>query len=124
MADAPRRTLRLKAPVGGTEAHYGEENFPISEDGTVDVPPEAAAPLIAVSGFALETAPLELTADTAAMIMPGEKSFSVSFDGTSYAADANGIVVVPVAAVAELLSHGLAPYEVPAAPAKATFAPK
>jgi hypothetical protein len=114
--------------VGTKEAHFGEESFPISDDGKLDVPPEAAAPLMAVGGFAEEKAPLVLPADTVALMMAGEKSFSVSFDGKAYSADADGIIVVPVAAAAELLDHGLMPYSAPepapVAPAKATFASK
>ncbi len=46
--------VRLIAPSGSWEGPtYGGEQYPIRADGTVDVPEEAAAPLLRTGGFAL-----------------------------------------------------------------------
>ena len=127
----PRRTIRLNAPAGARETGFGTERFPIDDAGEVEVPAEAVEALVTVGGFSIPEVAPEPNPDVALLVMPDELSFSVSFDGVSYASDEHGVVSVPVAAVAELLNHGLVPHApveaapAPAAPsAKATFAPK
>lgn len=110
-------TKRLRAPEGTDEANVGEERFPVHDDGTIEVPDDAADALMKVGGFtevpdeaateALETVAAEEAAEPSllAKVQNPDKT-GCSWGGHSYEPDADGVVHVPHAAVADLTAHG------------------
>jgi hypothetical protein len=106
-----RDTLRLKAPHGADEANFGTTSYPIENDGTVTVSRAAAAALLERGGFSLaDTAPAP-ERGFANVRHVADPSAGLSFDGASYDPDEDGILTVPVEAVATLGPHGF--YGVP-----------
>ena len=80
----------------------------------VEVPEAVAAHLLHVGGFAVAKKSMPATpAGLVAMRHP--EGAGCSFAGRAYEPDADGVVKVPAAAVAELLAHGFVAIEGPAA---------
>ena len=98
------RMIKLHAPPGTDEANFGTERYRVDNDGTVYVPEEAAADLIASGGFYADPEPVELPEGM--VRLTGPEGASCSWGGQSFSAGEDGALVVPVGAVAALASHG------------------
>jgi hypothetical protein len=100
-----RKILTLKANQGQDEANFGGERYPVNlTTHTVDVPEDAAAGLLKVGGFELETAPAPITPGFIRLI--DKAGDGCSWGGQTYEPDADGFVTVPVVAAADLAAHG------------------
>jgi hypothetical protein len=118
-------TLQVPADAADYPIAHGTERFhPYRADHTdpasvwlVDVPEEVAAHLLHVGGFAV--AKKDMPAMPAGRVrVRHPEGIGCSFDGQAYEPDADGIVMVPAAAAAELMAHGFVAVDEPA-PAKA-----
>ena len=107
MTNINRKLVRLYAGEGQDEANYGTERFPVHEDHTLEVPPEAVDSLVRVGGFARIADGAPAPQGHIALIHP--QSIGCSWGGVSYAPDVNGVVIVPSAAAGDLLAHGFKP---------------
>jgi hypothetical protein len=113
------KLIALRAMFGQDEANHGTARYRVGIDGLVTVPPEVAVHLISNGGFTvanptaarhlelqrgdLQLGPLvRLHHDTAA---------SCSYGGGEYRADKNGDVLVPAAAVVDLMAHEFMPVQ-------------
>jgi hypothetical protein len=119
-------TVTLIVPAGtlGYPIAHGTTSYEPYRDASglwlVDVPPEVAAHLIKVGGFAMadrrqnsRTADVQIRASAVQPICPSgmvamrhPEGIGCSFAGRGYAPDAKGVVLVPVEAAAELIAHG------------------
>jgi hypothetical protein len=114
MAASPNK-VRLKAPVGTDEANhsvsFGKPYKVDPNTGIVEVDPEAVAPLLDKGGFTLADppAPVAIADGMEELVNQDDPGASVSFDGKSYAPDADGVLQVPVKAVHALRAHGFRP---------------
>lgn len=100
------RGVKLRAPPGTDEANFGTMRYPVKSDGSIWVPAATAEVLLKVGGFTLYDAPDEVPLPMGAVEMRGDPFAGASWRGESYTADADGLIVVPEAAVAILESHG------------------
>lgn len=82
--------------------------YPVDDEGLVQVPPEAAAPLIARGGFALSEVKNVAISLGKLRLHHGE-SAGCSYGGRRYPGDENGDVLVPAEAAYELSAHGFLP---------------
>ena len=117
MADAaPRTTLKLKAPPGTDEANFGTERFRVDNSGEIDVPADAAEPLLNVGGFVMHTDPTS-SASVGDIYYrnPTDPTAGFSCGGVSYSAGADGTFTAPAELAVELVSHGFFPVEAPPA---------
>lgn len=119
--------IALRAVFGQDEANHGTTRYCVDEEGLVRVPPEAVPFLTGKGGFivakttagpTLESSPRG-GGSTGMVRLHHDDAGGCSYGGCAYPGDENGDVVVPAAAVAELLAHGFAP-----APPTAATAPK
>ncbi|MGH7044939.1 MAG: hypothetical protein ACREE2_00945 [Stellaceae bacterium] len=114
--------VALRAWFGQDEANHGTMRYRVDPQGIVQVPPEAAAFLVAVGGFALPKRRAARTADTrpdrtganGLVRLHHDDAVGCSFAGCQYPSDVNGDVLVPAAAAAELIAHGFVPTASPA----------
>ena len=105
--------VALRAAFGQDEANHGTERYCVDPDGLVRVPPEAVFYLTHVGGFALVMAD-ELPAETGAVgsiRLHHDDAVACSHGGRQYRSDADGDVLVPAQAVAELMAHGYVPVD-------------
>ncbi|HEY1257773.1 MAG TPA: hypothetical protein VGF34_00880 [Stellaceae bacterium] len=113
--------VALRAMFGQDEANHGTHRYCVDPDGLVHVPPEAVPYLTRVGGFAAVTADAapRPEAEVAERVrLHHEEALACSYGGRQYPSDANGDVLVPAQAVADLAAHGYVPVipEVEAAP--------
>lgn len=108
-------TKKLHAPKGTDEANHDGVSYRVDNDGTIEVPVEAAGPLLALGGF---------TADDDSDPVPDGKvrvshgyATGCSWGGEAFEPQKDGTFLVPVAAVADLASHGFTIVEASQAPA-------
>ena len=100
--------MPLRAMFGQDEVNYGTARYAVGGDGLVWVPPEAIGALIAVGGFA--RAYSGHAVNTAGTVrLRRDDAIGCCYGGRQYTADANGDVLVPAEAAAELLAHGFVP---------------
>jgi hypothetical protein len=97
-------TKKLRAPKGTDEANADGKSFRVDNNGIVEVPDEAAAPLIERGGFTEVVEPPAVPVGHALVMHsdPGAACEGEKF-GDGY--------LVPVDRVAELASHGFMPAE-------------
>jgi hypothetical protein len=107
MTNINRKMVRLYAGEGQDEANYGTERFRVHEDHTLEVPSEAVDSLVRVGGFERIVEPAPVAEGYVALAHP--QAIGCSWGGTAYPPDAQGFVIVPIAAAAALLAHGFAP---------------
>ncbi len=99
---------------GQDEANHGTRRYRVDAEGLVHVPPEAVGFLISKGGFAL---PKTSGAATERPEPGGAKAGGLvrlhhgdaagcSYAGRQYPSDANGDVLVPAQAAADLMAHG------------------
>jgi hypothetical protein len=107
MDNMNRKMIRLYAGEGQDEANYGTERFRVHEDHTIEAPEEAVDSLVRVGGFQriAEAAPQP----QGHIGLIHAQGVGCSWGGTTYPADAQGMVIVPIAAAGDLLAHGFAP---------------
>lgn len=112
------KRVRLRAPQGTDEASLsGYAPFKInSETRIVEVPVEAVEPLVQKGGFVQVDVP---KAEPASDLVPVMHSSDPTGSCNYGSPDANGIIMVPAHAVADLIPHGFVPVTeyVPAAEA-------
>jgi len=114
--------VALRAWFGQDEANHGMMRYRVNPRGIVQVPPEAVHFLVAVGGFALAKSQTVTTADpgpdgsgaNGLVRLHHDDAVGCSFAGCQYPSDANGDVLVPAAAAAELIAHGFVPAAAPA----------
>jgi len=105
MARAPK-TLRVTQ--GTDEANDGTNRYRVAPDGTVVVPADVADRLMAGGGF------LEVVSDEPPTTPKGWAKLrhpdgtGCSWGGVEYEADGEGVVTVPLTAIADLAAHGFA----------------
>jgi len=109
MTNINRKMVRLYASEGQDEANYGTERFRVHEDHTVDVPSEAVDSLVRVGGFERIADAAPVPQGHVALAHP--QGIGCSWGGTVYPPDAEGLVIVPIAAAADLLAHGFKPVD-------------
>jgi len=117
-----RKILTLKANQGQDEANFGGERYPVNlTTHTVDVPEDAAAGLLKVGGFELETSRPPVTPGFIRLI--DKAGDGCSWGGQTYEPDEDGYVTVPVVAAADLAAHGYVTAPAVAAQSDETPAP-
>jgi hypothetical protein len=104
-ASVKRGLIPLRAVFGQDEANHDTECYTVDNNGLVWVPIEAVAPLTAIGGFVLAGSRPDAV-PTGALKLRHNGSGGCSYHGRQYLADANGDVLVPAEAAAELLAHG------------------
>jgi hypothetical protein len=107
MTNINRKMVRLYASEGQDEANYGTERFRVHEDHTIEVPSEAVDSLVRIGGFERIADPEPVREGHVALAHP--QGIGCSWGGTVYPPDAEGLVIVPIAAAADLLVHGFKP---------------
>jgi hypothetical protein len=107
MTNINRKMVRLYAREGQDEANYGTERFPVHEDHTLEVPSEAVDSLVRIGGF--ERIADAVPVPQGHVALAHSQGIGCSWGGTAYPPDAEGLVIVPIAAAADLLVHGFAP---------------
>ena len=109
--------IALRAVFGQDEANHGTRRYRVDAEGLVHVPPEAVGFLISKGGFALPKTSGAATgrpgassaeADGLVRLHHGDAA-GCSYAGCQYQSDANGNVLVPAQAAADLMAHGFAP---------------
>lgn len=100
-----QESISLRAWFGQDEASHGTIRYPVDNQGLVQVPPEAAGPLIARGGFALSKAK-DAAFSSGSLRLHHDESRGCSYAGRQYPCDENGDVLVPAEAAFELLAHG------------------
>ncbi len=79
-------------------------------DWTVDVPPEVGAVLLATGAGAVQIdAEPEPEPSHMVRVMDEDRTASFSWRRRSYAADDEGVLTIPAAAMADAISHGSMP---------------
>ncbi len=104
---ADRKMVRLYAGEGQDEANYGTERFRVHEDHTLEVPSEAVDSLVRIGGFERIAEGAPVPQGQVAVAHP--QGLGCSWGGVTYSPDTQGLVVVPLAAAADLLVHGFKP---------------
>jgi hypothetical protein len=99
--------VRLYAGEGQDEANYGTERFRVHEDHTIDVPTEAVDSLVRVGGFERMSEAAAPPMGLVALAHP--QRLGCSWRGVTYPPDAEGLVIVPIAAAQDLAAHGFKP---------------
>ena len=103
-----KTTLHLKAPPGTDEANFGQTRYRVNNDGTVEVPAEAAPALLDKGGFVAND-------DTPAPVLPAnhvhvrhvsDPTARAGWGGLEFVPDKHGLLHVPVEALEGLLAHG------------------
>lgn len=109
--------IALRAVFGQDEANHGTARYRVDAEGLVRVPPEAVDFLISKGGFALPKTSGAAAAQTRfgdaeagglVRLHHGDCA-GCSYAGRQYQSDANGNVLVPAQAAAELMAHGFTP---------------
>jgi hypothetical protein len=103
-----RDLMLLRAAFGQDEANHGTVCYPVDIDGLVRVPLEAVGPLITIGGFVLANTGREAIS-AGALRLHHHNAEGCSYAGCQYFGDANGNVLVPAEAIAELSAHGFVP---------------
>ena len=103
-----RDLVLLRAAFGQDEANHGTIRYPVDNNGLLQVPLEAVGPLITIGGFVLAKTGINAIS-AGSLKLHHDDSAGCSYAGRQYLSDANGDVLVPVAATSELLAHGFAP---------------
>ena len=97
--------VTLRAAFGQDEATHGLRRYRVDNDGTVQVPPDAVAPLIHTGGFYM--------ADTETAEAPPGSALVRNSDPTATTGlgkpDGNGNFLVPAAVLRGLAAHGFLP---------------
>lgn len=101
-------TRKLRASRGTDEANVDGLLYRVGNDGTIEVPEEAAAGLIHTGGFAAVEEPVALPMGHVALIAP-EGCEACSWRGETYVPDSDRRVAVPAPACVDLLAHGFKP---------------
>jgi hypothetical protein len=107
MTNINRKMVRLYAGEGQDEANYGTERFRVHEDHTIEVPSEAVDSLVRIGGFERIADPAPVPQGCIALVHP--QAIGCSWGGTVYPPDAQGLVIVPIAAAGDLMAHGFKP---------------
>jgi hypothetical protein len=111
MTNINRKMVRLYAGEGQDEANYGTERFRVHEDHTIEVPSEAVDSLVRIGGFEQIADPAPVPQGHIALAHP--QGIGCSWGGTVYPPDAQGLVIVPIAAAGDLMAHGFKPVSAP-----------
>jgi len=99
--------VRLYAGEGQDEANYGAERFRVHEDHTIEVPSEAVDSLVRVGGFEpMADAPRD---PPGLVALAHPQGLGCSWRGATYPPDAEGLIIVPLAAAQDLAAHGFKP---------------
>jgi hypothetical protein len=102
----PMARVKLRAPVGTTEASVGTTLFPVHDDGTIEVSEAEALTLTGIGGFtAVEPEPAPLPAGV--VELRGNPSDGFNWRGHALTVGADGLLLVPGNAVDDLTPHGL-----------------
>ena len=99
--------VKLRATQGADEANVGGQRYRVDNDGTIDVPIEAEAPLLEKGGFVLAEELPPVSAGNVRVSHP--EGIGCSFDGVNYEPDEHGTIIVPAESVGALTSHGFTP---------------
>ena len=104
----PRHLIPLRAAFGQDEVNYGTARYPVDGDGLVWVPREAVSALTAVGGFASVHSGESVTS-VGPLKLHHRDALGCCYAGRQYLSDADGDVLVPAEAAAQLLAHGFVP---------------
>jgi len=106
------QTKRIRPPAGTTTASVGTASYTADSDGIIAAPDYDAVALLAIPGFT-EDYPDDPPAGFVCVVAPADSTNdgtgTLSYGGVSYTIGADGHVIVPAEAVADLLSHGFTP---------------
>lgn len=97
------RFRKVTASPGTDEVNVGTERFRVPPGGKVEVPTEAVEALTKYAGFTDDGEEIEVPDGLVAVRHP--EGASCSWGGHTFEAK-HGFVLVPCAAVADLMSHG------------------
>lgn len=104
-----RGRKKLHMPKGTDEVNYGTEKYPVDISGNVEVPDEAAGPLLKEGG-AIEinedVQNVEVVGELMVTISHIDKSASISHDGVLYTLDDDGYGQFPSSLAYLLETHG------------------
>ena len=122
-AAVPTSLVLLRAVFGQDEANYDTKSYPVGGDGLVQIPSEAAGPLLEKGGF-VAVRNNDDTISAGNVRLHHDYASGCSYRGQRYACDRNGNVLVPVEAIPELLPHGFVPLsgEAPVPARRSAFA--
>ena len=103
------KVIALRAMFGQDEANHGTARYCVDQEGLVRVPPEAAPYLTHVGGFAPAEADSGWPPEqepAGSIRLHHDSAGACSYGGRQYQGDADGDVLVPAPAAAELMAHG------------------
>jgi hypothetical protein len=104
--------VALRAVFGQDEANHGTARYRVDNDGLVRVPREAVAFLTGTGGFVV-TKTAVFSVPVGMLKLHHDEAAGCSYAGCGYSGDENGDVLVPAAAVRELVAHGFKPVPPP-----------
>lgn len=100
------RTTKFRVPAGTSEASVGTTLYAADATGHITATEDDAVTLLGVPGFTVDSTD-EPPTGFARMIAP--EPGGVSYGGEEYTIGADLTVIVPAAAVLDLISHGFTP---------------
>lgn len=103
--------IALRAMFGQDEANHGTARYCVDRDGLVRVPPEAAPYLTRNGGFARAIDVASGPRAIGSVYVHHDDATACSYRGRRYTSEANGDLLVPAEAAAELAAHGFVPVE-------------
>jgi hypothetical protein len=106
------KNVKLRATQGADEANVDGVKYRVNNDGTVEVPQEAAPHLMGVGGF-VEAEPNVPDLPEDHVRVAHDDATGLSFGGVSYERHEDGSFHVPAHAVAHLVAHGFVALEEP-----------
>lgn len=99
--------VKLIATQGADEANHGQVRYRVDNNGAIDVPEEAAGPLMKIGGFVLANKETPIAAGFVRVARADGSG--ASFGGIFYEANPDGEIIVPAHAAVELAAHGFLP---------------
>lgn len=106
------QTKKVRVPTGTTQAAVGTAQYTPDADGVITAPDYDADALLAISGFTEDLADPPPAGFVRVAAPAGEThdgTGTLSYGGVTYTIGADGNVIVPAEAAADLLSHGFTP---------------